>query len=131
MNDFQTMNQMYYKAQKGEANMMSEEQMQRLRDSHFGLGADKNYRLTENMAQYCHKNNENDSHQQSNWIKHKYSQNHVHLGKDGANHHTNYRKSMTDYTEEILKGERTRPIYNDCKVNVGNIPNDYISENVK
>jgi len=24
--------------------------MQRLRDSHFGLGADKNYRLTENMA---------------------------------------------------------------------------------
>jgi len=55
----------------------------------------------------------------------------VHLGKDGANHHTNYRKSMTDYTEEILKGERTRPIYNDCKVNVGNIPNDYISENVK
>jgi len=38
---------------------------------------------------------------------------------------------MIDYTDEILNGERTRPIYNPCKVNVGNVPNDYKSENTK
>ena len=36
-----------------------------------------------------------------------------------------------DYTEEILNGDKTAPIMGESKINIGNIPNDYKSENVK
>jgi len=38
---------------------------------------------------------------------------------------------MMDYTEEILNGDKTAPIMGESKINIGNIPNDYKSENVK
>lgn len=36
-----------------------------------------------------------------------------------------------DYTDEILKGDRTQPIYAESKMNIGSMPNDYKSENTK
>ena len=110
---------------------MTEDQKQRLKDSNFGLGADRNHRMTENMAQYYHKKEDLETYQQQSQNKNRSHQSHAQLGKDKGTYQTNYKKNMMDYTDDIVNGDKTTAIYGDCKINIGNIPNDYKSQNVK